>query len=132
MEHRESIENVSGTKRSCACHGTETSGPAIYFITCDAPDFPVKIGTSTRLQDRVTGLRRSMPYPLLVLATFPGGTNEERRLHIMFARQRLNGEWFSRSPAIFAEIDRLKQIHAAIEADPVRRTIERNRTKGAD
>ncbi len=79
----------------------------IYFITCEVSDFPVKIGWTTRLDQRASALQNALPYRLVVLATVAGDAREERSLHETFRESRLNGEWFRRTPELMARI----QIH---------------------
>lgn len=42
--------------------------------------------------------------PLVVLATMPGGRNEERAMHMKFAAYGLEGEWFLPHPELLAII----------------------------
>jgi Meiotically up-regulated gene 113 len=71
----------------------------VYFIQADVGG-PVKIGTTRDVQQRLASLSVAHALDLRVLATFPGGTREERELHARFASDRLRGEWFSSSPAL--------------------------------
>jgi hypothetical protein len=58
---------------------------------------PVKIGTTTGMsvKSRLAGLQTGCPWPLVVIHTEPGGSREERLLHLRFERHRLHGEWFA-------------------------------------
>mgnify|MGYP000966255174 CR=1 FL=1 len=79
----------------------------IYFVTCDRPDFPIKIGWATDTDKRIAGLQGGLPYPVLLLATVPGTVETERRYHIGFSAHRLEGEWFERTPELLALINSL-------------------------
>ncbi|WP_435059538.1 GIY-YIG nuclease family protein [Streptomyces sp. bgisy060] len=54
----------------------------------------VKIGTSTRPEQRISQLQTGLPITLTILATFPGDARLERALHEHFAPYRTRGEWF--------------------------------------
>jgi hypothetical protein len=72
----------------------------VYFVQRERF---IKIGTTTRIDDRVKALTKggaSMPQgmtvgPVRLLATIPGGLGLERELHAQFAAYRSPGtEWF--------------------------------------
>ncbi len=67
----------------------------------------IKIGISNSPIERLSILRTGSPVPLRILACAPGGREQERQYHAIFAAHRLHGEWFSPEPEILAEIDRL-------------------------
>lgn len=67
---------------------------SIYFIQ-SGTNGPIKIGVSANPADRLRELQTAHPEPLLLLATFPGGFDPERALHVRFARHWLRGEWFA-------------------------------------
>lgn len=66
----------------------------VYFIRSGATG-AIKIGVTDSIKRRLTSLRNGNPSYLSVLATIPGGYEEERRLHTLFAPLRLVREWFS-------------------------------------
>lgn len=72
----------------------------IYFVTCQYPDFPIKIGIAVNVRRRVNGLQTALPYPVVVLGTVKGSIVNERFIHRDFHRLRLQGEWFRRDPAL--------------------------------
>lgn len=74
----------------------------VYFLSCEWPDFPIKIGWASDVALRVRKLQGAMPYKITVLGMFPGTIDDERRLHIGYAEYRLEGEWFSRSDKLMA------------------------------
>ena len=76
----------------------------IYFVTCDTSDFPVKIGMSGDLQERLRDLRTAMPFEPILLGSFPGTSKDESTIHKRFAELRLRGEWFSRSSGLMEYI----------------------------
>ncbi len=78
----------------------------VYFLTAEAPGFPIKIGfTSKPGQMRSKAVQTGCPYRLIILGTFAGGYRDENKLHRRFASQRLEGEWFARSDELVALID---------------------------
>lgn len=67
----------------------------IYFaVARTTPTGPVKIGYTTDLKARISGLSVGMPGGITVLATLPGGIETEQYLHERFAGCRRSGEWF--------------------------------------
>lgn len=55
-----------------------------------------KIGyTTLRLEERLDALQTGCPFPLLILAFFPGTQVDERELHRQLAPYRMQGEWFN-------------------------------------
>lgn len=67
-------------------------GSVVYVLRRES-DGLVKIGTSTRLDERVRTLRR-VHGPLDLLFTLPGDRELESELHARFWQQRVEGEWF--------------------------------------
>lgn len=80
----------------------------VYFVTCDVPDFPIKIGWAVNVEKRLAGLQTSMPYKLRVLATMEGTLDNEQGFHLAFGKDRLEGEWFKRSPELLDLIRRIR------------------------
>lgn len=77
----------------------------VYFMTAEAPGFPIKIGFTTKPEHmRSKGVQTGCPYRLVVLGTFAGGYRDENKLHRQFASQRLEGEWFARTPDLMEMI----------------------------
>lgn len=77
----------------------------VYFLTAEAPGFPIKIGFTRKPGNmRSKGVQTGCPYRLVVLGTFAGGYSDENKLHRQFAGQRLEGEWFARSDELMAVI----------------------------
>jgi hypothetical protein len=97
-------------------HGYRTSGDPldksrqfeaakVYFIGSETG--PVKIGHAIRPTARLKELQTAHFELLTILATCEGGYEQESAYHKIFAKSRLVGEWFTRTPALLAEIERL-------------------------
>lgn len=56
----------------------------LYFVTCEHPNFPIKIGIARDVEARVRGLRTALPYPIKILAVIDGDADTERALHLGF------------------------------------------------
>jgi hypothetical protein len=76
-----------------------------YFI--GGEDGAIKIGTSVCVKDRFAAIQSCSPIKLSVLAVTNGGALVEGTYHYHFAKSRLHGEWFERTPELMAEIERL-------------------------
>lgn len=74
--------------------------PMIYVIGPTQPAWPVKIGTSRSVEERLSDLQTAHHQTLVIHAQAPGGVLEEKQLHRLFRQYRLNGEWFRRSEEI--------------------------------
>jgi hypothetical protein len=77
---------------------------AIYFIQCNGPKGPIKIGQAVDPNRRLSELRIGCPYPMSMLVTFqPEDADlEERRLHLVFRHLRIHGEWFEFATELLA------------------------------
>lgn len=74
------------------------SGPAglhLYVIQSDVTG-AVKIGRSSKPEQRLDQLQTGSPYRLRLLAVYEGRGEEEQRIHRLVSRHRLKqeGEWF--------------------------------------
>jgi Meiotically up-regulated gene 113/Arm DNA-binding domain len=63
----------------------------VYFIVIGSA---VKIGTTTRFENRLKALRGASAERMTVLAVLPGGRELEQRLHRAFAAARISNEFF--------------------------------------
>lgn len=63
----------------------------VYFLSSHGL---VKIGFSTRLEQRIQALRASSPVVLELVAAIPGTRQLETSLHQQFKKLRKHGEWF--------------------------------------
>lgn len=71
----------------------------IYFAQTSDNQY-IKIGKTDDVQKRLSGLQTGTPHTLKLLATMPGGHDEERMLHQRFAGIRARGEWFHTTKAL--------------------------------
>lgn len=76
----------------------------IYFVTCDVDGFPVKIGMSGDVTERMRDIRTALPYPVKLLGTFSGTSKDETAIQAKFRSFKLTGEWFQRTPELMAYI----------------------------
>jgi hypothetical protein len=77
--------------------------PSVYFLLVRTlgPLGIVKIGQSTRWEQRTAAMLNKMPYlETEVVLVEPGDFGREAELHEKFAADRLQGEWFTWSKAI--------------------------------
>ncbi len=92
----------------------------IYYVsTKSVKNYPVKIGRTTQggLGSRMSQLQIAMPYQLDVLMIHPGGAADELRIHDMFGRFRVRGEWFDRHDALTAWLNDFWKEHKDWEAE---------------
>jgi hypothetical protein len=99
----EKLEKASQRRR--AQTPCEKRRGIVYFI--GGRTGPIKIGFTTKVEERLQRLSSNSPVPLRVLASFTGSMADEGRLHDLFQASRIHGEWFQRSPDILAEIAKL-------------------------
>jgi hypothetical protein len=69
----------------------------VYAI---AADDAAKIGLSCNLRSRVSTLATDTPLPLTVLWWTWGGADLENAIHSALAKDRIRGEWFSKSAVL--------------------------------
>jgi hypothetical protein len=80
----------------------KATGPGfVYIIGCHGY---VKVGIAKNVAVRVCGLQVGCPYELKLLLSFPTNHMErdERRIHEMWKRYEVRGEWFSIPPGELA------------------------------
>jgi len=65
----------------------------IYFVQAGI-NGPIKIGITNNINRRIKELEKEAPYELNILAEYPGGRKFEKRIHTMFQKFRIRGEWF--------------------------------------
>lgn len=77
----------------------------VYFVE-EGADGPIKIGfTSTSATDRLIDLQRGNSRALTLIGLIPDcDRQDELSWHKRFKKNRLNGEWFSRTPELVASI----------------------------
>lgn len=88
----------------------------VYFVDSDRG--PIKIGAAANPRNRLSGLQVGSPHPLRLIAYCQGTVELERFLHAEFAADRLDGEWFRRTPEILATASELTGV------EEMRREIE--------
>lgn len=72
----------------------------IYFIQ-EGKSGPIKIGfTINNIKSRLADLQVGNSRKLYVRAYFDGDKYDEKELHYVFGKYRLNGEWFTPAPEI--------------------------------
>ncbi len=87
-------------------NGTYTPNPNGTVYVVAAGDF-VKIGfTEGSLKRRLRALQNAQPVKLVVLAEIKATMRDEKALHVRFAAQRAEGEWFRREGALADWIER--------------------------
>ena len=70
----------------------------LYLIRCGSRG-PIKIGVAKNVENRMADLQIGNPYKLDLLAKIQCGSKAkaydlENRLHRVYARKRIRGEWF--------------------------------------
>ena len=78
---------------------------SVYFAS--ALD-KIKIGCSSKPQDRILQVGEWIPFPITMLAMMPGTYVLESALHRMFAVEWSHGEWFHASDRLLAFIARVQ------------------------
>lgn len=81
--------------------------PTVYFARAGT-DGPIKIGfTSGDPAARIAKLQTGCPWPIALLGTMPGSTEDEARLHVIFAAHRVEGEWFAPADEVLTGVEAL-------------------------
>jgi hypothetical protein len=75
----------------------------IYFVR-EGLTGPIKIGFSDSTRQRVNSLRSASPNVLTCLAVMRGTRIDEYKLHQQFSDTRVQGEWFTATPALLKYI----------------------------
>lgn len=81
----------------------------IYFITAREVG-RVKIGFSEEPRTRFMKMRTDSPMPLALERICEGNMRDERNLHMRFAKDRVNREWFNLSPEIISHMETLPAV----------------------
>ncbi len=110
-DHRRSGERVFSSCKPV--HGASVQqlviaagAPLVYFLRCGEADL-LKIGVTTRLEDRIADLQIGCPFALNLLVTAPGGMMTERALHTHFSEYWERGEWFRYAGHLRATVESL-------------------------
>lgn len=104
-DHLIATGHMVGLRSEMARRPIAAGAGTIYFITCEAPDYPIKIGIATNLGKRLRGIQIGSPFRIVLLAQMPGSYFDERLLHGQFKELHLRGEWFRRGDALMQFID---------------------------
>ena len=75
----------------------------IYLVRC-GPFYKIGYTRSCKAESRIKGLQTGNPYPIELVATWPGSQNDEIRLHHKFFERWERGEWFALSDDDLAEL----------------------------
>lgn len=76
----------------------------VYFIQCNGPGGPIKIGIAADPKKRLLAIASAMPFPVRLLKSAPGTEADERAVHRIFRESRLVGEWFRETQELLAYI----------------------------
>src|SRR5262249_50595481 len=101
----------------------EEDASVIYFVQ-DSDRLAIKIDCvkDNTVEKRRGELQVGNPSALVILATLPGGREEEKALHLRFAQARVRGEWFRPVPELIkliAEADPWQEVNYEIEGPPI-------------
>jgi Meiotically up-regulated gene 113 len=77
----------------------------VYFIQ-GTKSGNIKIGFSGDPYFRISQLRTGASEPLVMLGMAQGTRRDEKNLHVMFCRDRIDGEWFKYSERLAEVIDK--------------------------
>jgi hypothetical protein len=106
----------------------------VYFMKPIGMDGPIKIGVSAgRCERRLIELSVWSPFPLEIIGTIPGWTDEEAYLHRRFDHQHSHREWFHSSEMLWRVINRLlagATVEGACVDVPVTATSLARRRRG--
>lgn len=83
----------------------------------------IKLGFSTKPKERLAQLQTGSPFPLQMLACWPGSRARENRLHRYMAQFRQVGEWFEVPPFIGLKLWEL--VHKGEVTGSVKKTTYR-------
>lgn len=91
-------------RKTKASKQPQPSGSVVYFIE-DQSDRSIKIGYTSNLRQRLASLCSGRPERLLVLASYPGGIDQEEIEHDRWKHIRIGGsEWFQGVPELHAYV----------------------------
>lgn len=82
--------------------------PGLIYFAAIGLNGPVKIGfTSKAVADRIADIQGACPWKIEIIGSISGTRIDEAAIHSLLRSHRMQGEWFSRSPQVCAEIDRI-------------------------
>jgi hypothetical protein len=107
-----------------------TSEGFIYLVHAVGTN-RIKVGHTFSPESRLRQLRTASPFPLRVLACWPGSVSAERRVHALLSQYRKVGEWFEVPPfvgrRILAEVKK-QTTKAAVFLRPMQPTVQPHRS----
>jgi hypothetical protein len=95
----------------------------VYFIQ-EGTGGPIKIGTSTRVRQRLRELRVNAKDTLVLRAMTKGGRWVEALLHSLFSHARIRGEWFKPAPELLEYIEEVRVAEGTPETIAARELEE--------
>ena len=84
----------------------------VYFVQ-KSSDGMIKIGYSNCIRCRLFALNQIAGEKVRVLSIFDGGKQQEKELHLRFAKYRISGEWFEPHESLLEYIE--KRSHECLE-----------------
>lgn len=123
--NQESVSTDAGRPTMSGVENAAKDRPVpafIYFIQCNGPDGPIKIGKAKFIDKRLSELQIGCPYDLALIGhvLVDDADLEERRLHGCFARHKIRGEWFRCCDEILAAARALDEVRMALAAERFR------------
>lgn len=71
----------------------EDAQSLVYFIAAPEAE-AIKVGVTKQIDRRFSTLQMACPFDLVLLGVASGGHQHEARIHMLFRKERLRGEWF--------------------------------------
>lgn len=97
------------------------NGKFIYFARPVGEVGPIKIGCSVYPKSRVSQMTIDYKTPLELIAEYPGDNAIERRIHRLFAADRIRfgnkggcTEWFTASPRVLDFVAKCMRCHRIV------------------
>lgn len=97
-ERRKKIEEMKKIDQEEEGRMNTRVGRLIYFISDGTA---IKIGSSGNIKERLEGLQQSNPRKVYIMGTMVGS---ESKIHDVFKKDRIRGEWFRKTPRLSAFI----------------------------
>jgi hypothetical protein len=83
----------------------------IYIMRPIGMPGPIKVGCSCWPKDRLEVVAQWSPFPLEIIAIFPGTFKTERAIHDYLLPSRSHKEWFHASPLVDGFVARILKGH---------------------
>lgn len=101
-----------------------TAAGYIYFIQSKG-DGPIKIGfTGDDPRKRMVKIQSDCPWPVDLLGAIKGTIAQEKRIHLVLAPFRTQGEWFEATPIVLAAVAEALRVGETIAAPRKRRAAK--------